>query len=137
VVEHLAPAARLAHDPAAAKEEAGGFALGCGGEHREMAGVVPPVVVVEPANELTAGAVDRRGTCVDLAAALVRDGRDPRVVETARGLDAVALAVVDDDRLPAGPVLLPHARERTAEQSGTPAGRNDHGEMYVDETDSV
>ena len=132
VVEDLATALGLVHDPAAAAEEAGGFRSRRRGKQRQMACVVPPVVVVEPADELAARPRERRRTRVDLAAALVRQRLDARIREPVRGFDPVTVAVVDHDGVPVLPVLGKHAAERTLEQTGPPPGGNDHGEVHVD-----
>src|SRR5689334_19991122 len=83
-----------------------------------MPRIVPPVVVVEPAHELTGGPGERRRACVDLPAPLVGNGGDPRVAQAERGLDPLAVAVVDDDRLPVGPVLDPPPGPRPFEEPG-------------------
>ena len=132
VVEHLATAVRLVHEPAAPEEEASALPRGRGRKQRQMAGVLPPVVVVEPADDLPAGTVEPRRTRVDLAAALVRHRRDAGVREPERRLDPLAAAVVDNDRLPALPVLHEDARQRPCQEFRPPAGGNDHGEVHVD-----
>src|SRR5262249_53269193 len=127
----LVPALRLVDDPAAAKEEAARLTRRCSGEQYEMTRVVPPVVVVQPADDVPSRPRDRRRSRVDLAAPVVRERLDPRVSKRERRLDPPAVAVVDDDRLPVLPRLGGDAAQRPFEQTDPTAGGNDHGEMHV------
>src|SRR5262249_6305097 len=79
VVEDLARAA-VADDPAAAEPEPGAR-LGLVAEQREVARVVPPVVVVEPADDLPASALQAGGAGVDLARTGAPERGDPRIPE--------------------------------------------------------
>ena len=80
-----------------------------------MRGVVPPVVVVEPADEVADGGPDRGDARIGLAGAVVRTGGDARVADPGDEVDRLPLAVVDDDRLPVRLALRPEAREGALE----------------------
>ena len=72
----------------------------------EVGGVVPPVVVVEPADErLSAARLDTRGARMRLAAAGAPERAGARVAELGHGGEPSSAAVVDDDRLPVGVAL--------------------------------
>src|SRR5262249_46098051 len=101
VVEDLPAARRLADDPAAAMEERFRARLRSLGEELEMPRVVPPVVVVQPAEKAAARPRAARGARVARAAPLVRAGGDGGFTEPGPRSVPLPAAVVDDDRPPA------------------------------------
>ena len=91
-----------------------------------MLRVVPPVVVVQPADHLSTRAADGGVAGVDLPGAGAGHGGDPRIAEAPCQLDPGAVPVVDDDRFPVFELLRAEALERPSELR--PAeGRRDHG----------
>src|SRR5581483_1922584 len=96
---------------AAAEEERVALPLRRSDEQRQVCRVVPPVVVVEPADEITTRTADRGRAGVDLARSLVRDRGDSPVADAEGRREPVSVAVVDDDRLPVRLRLGEQARE--------------------------